>query len=656
MIISPRSPKLAAALAILAGLGLESGPAMAQQTATAQQTAATNGNQAQDSASMGQMKAATDPVQSAPMATDNSVDTLTGNSTNTPVNTANTANSANSAIGDNTNAMGRNGKFEQLPPMPRRPIYVPNEFETFVSDLTGKPVRRFGAELMLPEARSFSSPANTAIPADYRVNAGDEILLGLTGSVQVSDLRLVIDKQGQIFVPKIGTITVAGVPYAQLQSLISARVARQYRNFNLSVSLGALRGITVYVTGYAVQPGSYTVSSLSTLINAVLTAGGPGPSGSFRSIQVRRGGRLVVDFDLYDFLLKGDNSRDITLQNGDVVFIAPAGAQIAAIGSVNREAIYEARAKDTLTDVLMYAGGANTVADLGRVHVLDPLRDDGWQQITPIVADQTLARRGLVVRVLSAAGIAQPSHNLQSLVTVSGEVNKPGRYFVKPGTTLDQIVQMAGGLTAEAYPFGAVFMRDSLRREQQTDFAQAVDQIQTSLLVQTMVNTNSQASQPEDINGRLAVMNSLVKQLSHHHIDGRLVLPVNQNATQVPGDFIVENNDALYIPNHKLEVGVFGMVSSSSDFQYVPGRRVKDYIRIAGGYTRYADTHHVYVSRANGMQESGSAALNSLVTPGDLIFVPVNADQGKFWAHVRDISGVLLNGLVAAAAIKAVVP
>ena len=658
MITPPRYSGLAAVLVLSAALAVESSPALALQTTQATQSSTADDNQGPGAAGTSQYgTAASTPVRTAPATTDDGVDTLgtTPTVSDNGVETQAPRPGDTMSVTGNANQAARSDKYTQNTPPLRRPVYIPSEFETYVSDLAGKPLRRFGNELLVPDARNFTSPPNTSIPADYRVNVGDEIVLGLIGSVQASNLRLVVDKEGQIFVPKVGAITLAGVPYVQLQPLIAARVARQYRNFNLTVSLGVLRGITVYVTGFAVHPGSYTVSSLSTLINAVLAAGGPAPSGSFRSIQVRRGDRLAADFDLYDFLLKGDNSRDITLQNGDVVFIAPAGAQVAAIGSVNREAIYEARGSDTLNDVLVYAGGANTVADLNRVHVLDPLTDNGWQQITPAEAGQTLARRGLVVRVLSAVGIAQPSHNLQSLVTVSGEVTKPGRYFVKPGTTLDQIVELAGGLTTEAYPFGAVFMRESLRREQQQNYLQAIEQMQTTLLVKPLVLTNS-ASQPGDTAGRVAIMKDLVAQLNQHHIDGRLVLPIAPNATQVPGEFVVENNDSLYIPNRKLDVGVFGLVNSSADFKYVAGRRVKDYIGIAGGYARYADSHHVFVARANGMVMSGSAALDSLALPGDLVFVPVDPDHGIFWSHLRDMSGVLLNGLVAAAAVKAVVP
>ena len=147
-------------------------------------------------------------------------------------------------------------------------------------------------------------------------------MLGLTGSAQADSLRLTVDSEGRVFIPRVGAVRVGGLRYGDLQSAISAQVSRQYRNFRLSVSIDELHGITVYVTGFALTPGSYTVSSLSTLVNAVLAAGGPAAGGSFRSIQLRRNGRLISDFDLYDFLLRGDKSADAMLQNGDVIYVA----------------------------------------------------------------------------------------------------------------------------------------------------------------------------------------------------------------------------------------------------------------------------------------------------------------------------------------------
>jgi protein involved in polysaccharide export with SLBB domain len=541
-----------------------------------------------------------------------------------------------------------NDKAAVAPERPTRRV-KPSEFEGFASDIAGKPIRRFGSELLIPEARDFTAPPTTAVPGNYRINPGDTIVLGLTGGVEASNVRLIVNPEGQIFVPKVGAVRVGGLPYRDLQSAISREISRQYRNFTASVVMGPLHGITVYVTGFAQTPGSYTVSSLSTLVNAVLAAGGPSAGGSFRSLQVRRGGKLVSDFDLYDFLLKGDKSGDVVLQNDDVIFIAPAGAQVAVIGSVNSEAIYEAKAGDTLNDVLLYAGGANTVADISRLHVFDPMSDQGWQEIAPQQARGEPVRRGQILRVLSGVGIAQPSQRMQSLVTVSGEVLKPGRYFVKPGTSLDEVVAMAGGLTTQAYPFGAVFVRESLRRQQKANFERAVDEVKITLTGQPLV---SAVAQQGDAGARLAAVNSLVEQLRSRRIDGRLVLQSNPAMAAVPGGFIVENNDSLYIPAQTIAVGVYGMVNSSADFRYTPGLRIRDYLKLAGGFNRLADKHHIFVVRANGTLLAGRSAEGSAALPGDLIFVPVDAARGEFWARLRDITSTLFSGVAAAASVK----
>jgi protein involved in polysaccharide export with SLBB domain len=152
-------------------------------------------------------------------------------------------------------------------------------------------------------------------------------LLNLAGSIQASALRLTIDSEGRIFVPRVGTITVGSLRYADLAATITREVGRQYRNFTVDVSVSRLHGLTVYVTGFARRPGAYTVNNLSTLVNAVMAAGGPAAGGGFRSIRLSRNGRIISDFDFYDLLLRGDKSGDKTLQNGDVIYVAPSGKQ-----------------------------------------------------------------------------------------------------------------------------------------------------------------------------------------------------------------------------------------------------------------------------------------------------------------------------------------
>ena len=523
----------------------------------------------------------------------------------------------------------------------------PSEFEQFVSTIVDKPLRRFGASLLVPDARDFVSPPTTAIPPDYRLNPGDELLIGLTGSVQASNLRVTVNPEGEIFIPRVGAINVAGIRYGDVQSLIARQVSRQYRNFRVAVTVGKLHGITVYVTGFAAQPGSYTVSSLSTLVNAVLTAGGPSGGGSFRSIQVRRDGQLISDFDLYDLLLKGDKSADVLLQNGDVIYIAPAGAQVAVIGSVNAEAIYEAKSGETLYDMLLYAGGVNTVADNQRLLVFDPTKPGGWQEYSPQQVQSRVASRGEILRVLSAVGIAQPLYRQPAIVTISGEVANPGRYYVQPGTPLSSVIAQAGGLTNQAFPYATVFTRESVRLTQRQSYQRALRDVELLLTTQPLTSaTQNYQIEPT----RLEAVRAVVDQLKAREPDGRLVLDIQPSAMAMPTDMIVENNDSIYVPAQPVSVGVFGAVPSPASFQYRRGATIRDYLRQAGGVQKIGDRNAIFVVRANGTVISGNA-IRQPALPGDLIYVPVNATRGEFWARLRDITSSLLPTVVTAAAI-----
>ncbi|MFA7595310.1 MAG: SLBB domain-containing protein [Novosphingobium sp.] len=535
---------------------------------------------------------------------------------------------------------------DQAPPAP------PSEFENYVSTVAGKELRRFGAELLLPSSRDFVVPPTTSIPLDYRINPGDELLLGLSGSIQAADMRLTVDREGRIFVPRVGAVMVAGVRYGDLHGVIAREVSRQYRGFELEVTVAKLHGMTVYVTGFANAPGSYTVSSLSTLVNAVLAAGGPSYGGSFRSIQLRRGGRLISDFDLYDLLLKGDRSGDALLQNDDVIYIAPAGEQVAIFGSVNHEGIFEVGPEETLNDAILYAGGISTVADGSRLMLLDSLgrEDGGWAQITPDEARTRKAQRGDVIRVLNNMAIARPLQNQSVLVTISGEVARPGRYYFSPGTRLADVVSQAGGLTAEAFPYASVITRESVKLQQQISYDRAIKDMEFLLTAQPMTSANrAELVRAEN----LELVRSVVEQLRQRKPDGRLVFDMPVTATTLPGDLIVENNDSIYVPPRPVTVGVFGAVPTPASFAYRDGKKIGDFLRSAGGVQSLGDKGEIFVIRANGtVLARGRSVLGKDALPGDLIYVPIDANRGEFWARLRDITSTLFSGVSAAAAVK----
>jgi protein involved in polysaccharide export with SLBB domain len=527
----------------------------------------------------------------------------------------------------------------------------PSAFESYVSGVAGKPLLRFGAELLVPEARDFTVPGTTAIPVDYRIAPGDQLRLDLSGSVQGTALRLTVDGEGRIFVPQVGAIQVGGVRYGDVRAVIAERVSRQYRAFTLEVSVARLHGLRIYVTGFARRPGAYTVTSIATLVNAVLAAGGPAEGGSFRSIQLRRGGELVSDFDLYDLLLRGDKRGDASLRDGDVIHIAPAGPQVAVIGSVNREAIFEVAPGETLADAVAYAGGVSTVADTTRLLVLDSLGqgNGGWQQLSAGDARTRVVRRADVVQVLSNVGIAHPIAQQPVLVTLSGEVARPGRYYVQPGTRLADVVAQAGGLTREAFPYASIITRESVKAQQRESFARAVDDMELQLSTQPLVSAN-RAQLATSAN--LQLLDQVVAKMRAREPSGRLVFDLPVDTRTLPAELLLENNDTIHVPTRPVTIGVFGAVASPASFAYREGQTIGDAVRSAGGIQSLGHRKEIFVVRANGtVLAEGSRTLRAPALPGDLIFVPIDANRGAFWARLRDITGSLFGGVVGAATV-----
>ena len=194
-------------------------------------------------------------------------------------------------------------------------------------------------------------------------------MLSIWGSVD-AELRLVVDRTGRITVPRVGSIMVSGVRYADLPATISQRVAQTFKNFQLSVSLGQLRGVRVFVTGFVVRPGAYTVNALSSMANARGARRRPVGIGQLpRHPAAPRQRASVSTLDFYDLLLKGNRSSDRLVQADDVIHVGPIGPQVGVIGSVNRPAIFELKPGETMTDALRMAGGFAAVADTTRLAV-----------------------------------------------------------------------------------------------------------------------------------------------------------------------------------------------------------------------------------------------------------------------------------------------
>jgi protein involved in polysaccharide export with SLBB domain len=325
-----------------------------------------------------------------------------------------------------------------------------SEFESYVSGKSPKAtsldISQFGYDLFTKPPSTFAPTLYVPVGPDYVVGPGDTIKIEVWGKFE-GNWTVTVNNDGNISLPKTGVFGVTGLSFKELKELLHKNLSKYYSGFEMNVSMGALRTIQVYVVGNAQRPGAYIISSLSTIINALFEGGGPSKTGSMRTIQVKRNGRTVITFDLYDFLLKGDKTKDVRLLPEDVIFIPPNGPQAGIAGSVRTPAIYELKGETRLLDLVEMAGGITGIAFTGRVQMQ---RIEGHHSRTLFERDlidiEIHPEKNFVLQDGDLAKVFTVSDSA-STVTISGAVAHPGEFGVNPGVTkVSDIISLAGGL------------------------------------------------------------------------------------------------------------------------------------------------------------------------------------------------------------------
>ena len=333
-------------------------------------------------------------------------------------------------------------------PAPREPL---TEFQRLVAAATGQVLPIFGYELFRSVPSTFAPLDAIPVTSDYVIGPGDELRIRVWGQVNFNaDLK--VDRSGDVYLPQVGQMHVSGLPYSGLSAALRSQISRVFRNFDLTVELGQLRSIQIFVVGQARRPGSYTVSSLSTLVNALFASGGPSVEGTMRDIQLKRGGEVVTHFDIYDLLINGDKSKDARLLPGDVIFIPAVGPRVALTGSVREPAIYELSsgpdAKTSVQQVIDDAGGLSALASGSRISI-ERIQGREARQAMEVALDPAgLAmplHDGDVIRVLSIA----PRY--QQTVTLRGNLANPGRFSWHTGMKLSDLIPDRESLITRNY-------------------------------------------------------------------------------------------------------------------------------------------------------------------------------------------------------------
>jgi polysaccharide export outer membrane protein len=657
----------------------------------------------------------------------------------------------------------------------------------------GRTLPVFGASLFERTPTTFAPIERAPVTADYTVGPGDQILLRVWGQAALN-LDLTVDRGGQVYIPQVGSVAVAGLQFRQLPAYLKTQLEQVFRNFELNVNMGQLRSIQVFVVGNARRPGSYTVSSLSTLVNTVFASGGPSAEGSMRRIQLKRDDQVVTEFDLYDLLLRGDKSKDARLQPGDLIYYPPAGAQVAVGGSVKTPSVFEGKQERTAREWLTMAGGLTQVADAGRVvlerigqggerrtlhlaldaaggetpiengdilrvmpvptrihdvvtlrgNVANPgrfpwragmrLRDvipdkeslvtqhywrkrnalgfaplsdgpaaDGHPVATSLAGDTApiswsyavVERRnerdlstqlltfhpgkllldsdpaenmelkpGDVVTIFSQTDIRVPQGQQNRFVRLEGEVQAAGIYAVKPGETLAQVLQRAGGMTPQAYVYGAEFRRESTRREQQTRMDQLVREWDRQLEQQGMERSSKALGEADvvQLKAEQDTARRLIERMRTAKATGRIVLGMDRNRGDLGKlmELPLEDGDAFLVPARPVTVSVLGAVYNQNSFLHDEAMRVDDYLREAGGPTRSADTGKSFIIRAdgtvvprqNGTRLSRHSFEATRLNPGDAVVVPEVMPRTSVLRSLRDWTQVFSQLVLGAAAVN----
>ena len=306
-------------------------------------------------------------------------------------------------------------------------------------------LKQFGYSFFRTDSAGFAPVTDIPVGPDYIVGVGDKVVLTLWGSIE-GKYELEVNRNGEITLPKVGTVIVAGINYVQLKQVIHALLAKVFKDFDLDVNIGKLRQIKVYLVGEIKNPGDYNLTSLATVINALSAAGGPTKNGSLRRIQIKRNGKLIETVDLYDFFLKGDKSRDIRLQSGDTVFVPTIGPVAGVGGNVKRPAIYEIRAEKSLKDIINLADGINTGGYLQRIQISRIVAHE-----KKIVSDFNLdpATTGksadeltgsILIQDMDMVKVFPIDATLRGSARLVGFVLRPGNYALKPGMRLKDIL------------------------------------------------------------------------------------------------------------------------------------------------------------------------------------------------------------------------
>lgn len=482
-------------------------------------------------------------------------------------------------------------------------------------------LRPFGYNLFSGSPSTFAPATDIPVPANYVVGPGDTVVLQLYGQ-RNERYELAVSREGIIQFPEVGPLNVSGLSFSDMRELVQTTVETTLIGQEVSVTMGALRSIQIFVLGEAYRPGVYTVSSLSTMTNALFFSGGVSNLGSLRNIQLLRDGDIVNELDLYDLLLRGDTSNDARLQPNDVIFIDTVGSTIGVSGEVRRPGLFELNEEESIADVLSLAGGLLPTAYPLLTH-LERINNLGQRTIIDL---NLTAEESLRISVSDGDLLYVDTilDQIESGINIAGHVNRPGTFTWSEGVRISDLLRYEDFLPNPDFNY-AMLVREVLPSRNIR-----VHQVQLGQALNAPGSLDDVILQPRD---RLLIFG---ENTLENRLDRRLLIhPVIQTLRYQ------SNLDGL-----RRVVSISGEVSAPGDYPLVDNMSISDLLLAAGGAAESADLRQSELSRRVNTPEAGmvtqnlqldltnSLNMNSALEPIDRVTIR----QLPNWSEIETVS------------------
>ncbi|MDC0980026.1 SLBB domain-containing protein [bacterium] len=510
----------------------------------------------------------------------------------------------------------------------------------------------YGYDLFRFSPSTFA-PANIVpVSFSYVLGPGDQLTISLYGAERVSKTGF-ISREGTFDLPILGPVSLAGYTFSEAQEFLKKRMEEELVGTEVSVTLNKLRSITVYVLGEAYNPGSYTLSALSTVTNTLFISGGVNKSGSLRNIEIKRRGKLVNKYDLYDLLVKGDTTTDIRLEDGDTIFIPFIENKVTLGGAFKRPYIYELLDGETLEDVISFAGGFKSEVSFNpEIEFSTINRLSNKREISSVVYNENAKNRKILNG--DALNVSEISGLKPLSIELTGEFKNPGVYSITAGDTVLDIISRAGGYTNSAFVEGGVYLRKEVAKIETEGFKRTADNLE-ELLFNVVQNGEIEVTE-----FTLVPIVKIIERLRQAESVGRVVTSLDTLELRADpySNFEVRNGDRIHVPKRPSSVSVVGEVLSATTIQYFPDYKINDYISSAGGLNSQADQDRIFIIGPNGQAEIYKRKFlgknNIKLIPGSTIVV---SKEQKAWDAIKItqiITPILADLATSAAAIAAI--